>query len=303
MNNKTKIFLAFTAIYLIWGSTYLAIRFTIETLPPLSTAGLRFFLAGSILYLFARLWKKEPIPTFIHWRSALITGGLLLLGGNGNVVLAQRTVPSGLASLIIATTPLWMVLLQWAFGLSKRPTIGVFAGIGLGFCGVWILLSPDLKHMTSNDIPLEGTLMLLIAAILWSIGSLYYRHAPVPRSPWLSTGMQMMSGGILLLIAGLLGGEFMMIHAENFSFRSIAAFFYLIFIGSLIGFTSYIWLLNNVGVARTSTYAFVNPIVAVFLGWAFAEEKLNSQTGLAAVFIISAVIMITLNQREASTLA
>ncbi len=145
--------------------------------------------------------------------------------------------------------------------------------------------------------------MLLTAAMLWSIGSLYSRKAPVPSSPWLSTGMQMIAGGSLLFVAGLLRGEAGMIHPEHFSFRSITAFFYLLFVGSLIGFTAYIWLLNNVGVARTSTYAFVNPVVAVFLGWAFAGETLNPQTGLAAIFIILAVVTITLNQKESPATA
>ncbi len=303
MSFKTKVIIAFAAVYLIWGSTYLAIRFTIETLPPLLTAGLRFSLAGAVLYFFARLIKKEPVPSVVHWRSALITGGLLLLGGNGNVVMAQRTVPSGVASLMIATTPLWMVLLQWALGWGKKPSFGVLFGIALGFCGVWFLLAPDLVHLSSRAIPLGGALMLLTAAMLWSIGSLYSRKAPVPSSPWLSTGMQMIAGGSLLFVAGLLRGEAGMIHPEHFSFRSITAFFYLLFVGSLIGFTAYIWLLNNVGVARTSTYAFVNPVVAVFLGWAFAGETLNPQTGLAAIFIILAVVTITLNQKESPATA
>jgi drug/metabolite transporter (DMT)-like permease len=301
MSFKTKVFFAFAAVYLIWGSTYLAIRFTIETMPPLLTAGFRFFLAGLVLYSFARGFKKEPAPALIHWRSAFITGGLLLLGGNGNVVMAQRVVPSGLASLMIATTPLWMVLLQWALGWGQRPSWGVMIGIVLGLAGVWFLLAPDLIHLNSGVIPLGGALMLLTAALLWSMGSLYSRKAPVPSSPWLSTGMQMIAGGGLLFGAGLCRGEAMMIHPSHFSFKSLAALMYLLFVGSLIGFTAYIWLLNNVGVARTSTYAFVNPVVAVLLGWAFAGEKLTSQTGLAAVFIILAVVVITINQTQIPT--
>lgn len=293
-HHKRKVFIAFSSVYLIWGSTYLAIRFTIETLPPLMSAGIRFLVAGTILYAIMRLWKKEQAPGKTHWKSAFILGALLLLGGNGSVVWAEQFIPSGLTSLVIATIPLWMVLLQWLWMKEKRPSLRIFIGIAIGLAGVWLLIAPGFSNTSS--IHLQGMFILLMAALVWSIGSVYSRKVPQPTSPFLSIGMQMIAGGIMLLIAGLLRGEVVLIHPENFSLKSIMALLYLILFGSFIGFTAYIWLLKNVGIAKTSTYAFVNPVVAVFLGWAFAGETLNRQTFLAAFFILIAIIMITLQR-------
>lgn len=289
---------AFAAVYLIWGSTYLAIRFTIETLPPFLSAGLRFLLAGLVLYAFARFKKKEPAPMKKHWRPAFVTGGFLLLGGNGCVVWAERYVPSGLAALFIAIVPLWMVLLEWWWHQTKKPSTGVFIGIGIGFFGVWLLMAPDFLHLGMHSIHLGGALLLLLASLSWSIGSVYSRKADLPESPFLSTAMQMIGGGILLLLMGLLQGEYAHFHIVNFSVKSIAALAYLTTFGSLLGFTAYLWLLKNAGVARTSTYAFVNPVVAIFLGWALAGEKLDLQTALAALFVLVAVIVITIYHKE-----
>ena len=285
--------IAFAAVYLIWGSTYLAIRFTIETLPPFLSAGLRFFLAGLVLYAFARFKNREPAPRKRHWQCAFIAGGFLLFGGNGNVVWAERYVPSGLAALFIAIVPLWMVLLEWWWHKNK-PSLGVFFGIGIGFCGVWLLMAPDLLHLGAHSIHLGGALLLLLASLSWSIGSVYSRNADLPKSPFLSTAMQMIGGGILLLLTGLLQGEYAHFHIVNFSAKSIGALIYLVIFGSLLAFTAYLWLLKNAGVARTSTYAFVNPVVALFLGWAFAGEKLDAQTAVAAFFVLVAVIVITI---------
>ncbi len=290
---------AFAAVYLIWGSTYLAIRYTIETLPPLFTAGLRFFLAGIILYVMCMI-NKEPPPQKAHWKSAFIIGGFLLLGGNGNVVWAEHYIPSGVAALFVATTPLWMVLLQWLWQKGPRPSIGVFVGIAIGFLGVWFLIGPDLSHTSTHHLHLGGSLLILAAAFLWAIGSVYSRKAFLPSSPFLATAMQMIAGGMLLMMMGLCLGELSLMHPENFSTKSILAFVYLTLVGSLIGFTSYIWLLKNVGVAKTSTYAFVNPVVAVFLGWMFAGEQLNFHIGTAAVLVVAAVIVITLSQKDKS---
>jgi drug/metabolite transporter (DMT)-like permease len=295
---RARMITAFAAVYLIWGSTYLAIRFTIETLPPFLSAGLRFFLAGLILYAFARLKKKDPSPPRKHWRPAFITGGFLLLGGNGGVVWAERYVPSGLAALFIAIVPLWMVLLEWRWHQTKRPSKGVFLGIGIGFLGVWLLMAPDLFHLGAHSIHLGGALLLLLSSLSWSVGSIYSRKADLPKSPFLSTAMQMIGGGILLFLMGMIQGEYAHFHIVNFSLKSIAALVYLILIGALLGYTAYLWLLNNVGVTRASTYAFVNPVVAIFLGWAFAGEKLDAQTAIAALFVLVAVTVITLYHKE-----
>ena len=290
---KTPTIIAFGSVYLIWGSTYLAIRFTIETLPVFLSAGLRFFLAGLILYAYARFIKKDSAPQRKYWRPAFISGGFLLLGGNGCIVWAERYVPSGLAALFIAIVPLWMVLLEWWWQETKRPSIRIFFGIGIGFLGVWLLMAPDFLHLGSHSIHLGGALLLLLASFSWSIGSIYSHNADLPKAPFLSTAMQMMCGGILLLMMGILQGEYAHFHIINCSIKSILAWVYLIIFGSLLGFTTYLWLLKNVGVARTSTYAFVNPVVAIVLGWVWAGEKLSTQTALAAFLVLVAVIIIT----------
>lgn len=297
LNFQSRVIIAFACVYLIWGSTYLAIRFTIETLPPFLSAGIRSLLAGLILYAVARRRSKEKI-TREHWQSAFIIGGLLILGGNGSVVWAQRYIPSGVAALFIAITPLWMVLLQWLWQRGKRPSAGILFGIGLGVLGVWLLMAPDSQDLSSFPFHIGAALVLLFASLSWAIGSVYSRKAPLPASPFLSTGMQLMAGGILLALAGFVRGEAATLNPAAFSLKSIAAFVYLVLAGSLIGFTAYIWLLKNVGVAKASTYAFVNPIVAVFLGYALAGEKLTSQTALAACFVIIAVIVITLSPQN-----
>jgi drug/metabolite transporter (DMT)-like permease len=297
---QSRIIIAFAALYIIWGSTYLAIRFAIESLPPFLMAGLRFLIAGLILYAFAHYKNKEPRPSLVQWRSALIIGGLLLCGGNGSVVWAEQFVPSGLASLFIATTPLWMVLLEWLWHRGKRPAFGVFAGICVGFFGVWLLMAPTTG---TQPIHLGGALMLLLAALLWSIGSIYSKRAPLPKSPLRGTGMEMIAGGAVLILLGIFSGELTSAHPSAFTLKSVWAFIYLIFFGSLVGFTAYIWLLKAVGAAKASTYAFVNPLVAVFLGWALGGEMLSAQTIAAALIIVAAVVVITRYQREEQAVA
>jgi len=292
---RTQVIIAFAALYLIWGSTYLAIRFTIETLPPLLSAGLRFLLAGLILYAFARYRKKESAPQLRHWKAAFIIGGFLLLGGNGCVVWAERYVPSGLAALFLAITPLWMVLLEWWWHETERPSIGVFLGIGIGVFGVWLLIKPGGIHW-------GGALLLLFASFSWSIGSVYSRRADLPKSSYLPTAMQMIGGGVLLFMMGLFQGEYKHSNIINFSSKSMVAWAYLIMVGSLLGYTAYLWLLKNVGIARASTYAYVNPVVAIFLGWLMAGEKLDSQSSIASVFVLVAVIIITIYHREGNVI-
>jgi drug/metabolite transporter (DMT)-like permease len=299
---RTRVIIALAAVYLIWGSTYLAIRFTVETLPPLLSAGLRFLVAGLLLYAFARLKNKEASPQKEHWKTAFISGGFLLLGGNGCIVYAERFVPSGLTALFIAIVPLWMVLLEWWMARA-RPSAGVFVGIGMGFLGVWLLMAPYHLHHGEHSIHLGGALLLLLASFCWAIGSIYSRNAHLPKSPLISTSMQMIGGGILMLLMGLVLGEYRHLHVSDFSAKSIEALIYLIVFGSLLGFTAYIWLLKNVGVARTSTYAFVNPVVAIFLGWALAGEKLDAQTAIAALFVLVAVIVITIYHKEPEVLS
>ncbi len=286
---------AFAVVYFIWGSTYLAIRFTIETLPLYLSAGARFIIAGSILYGFARVIKKESKPTPVHWRSAAIIGGLLLLGGNGSVTWAEQYVPSGITALFLAVMPLWMVLLEWWWNGTK-PATNTFIGIGIGFFGIWMLIAPGLGSSGDHGLHGAGVLALLCASMSWAAGSVYARRAPMPATPWLGTGMEMLCGGILLFVTGILRGE--SFNPAAVSVKSAAAFVYLIFFGALLGFTAYIWLVKNAGVARTSTHAFVNPVVAVLLGWAFAGERLDLRTAAAAFLVIAAVAVITVYRQR-----
>ncbi len=288
--------LAFAAIYIIWGSTYLAIRFTLETLPPLLTAGTRFFLAGAILYGCIRIRRRVSAPTGKHWLASFIVGGLLLLGGNGAVVLAEQTFPSGLASLFIAIVPLLMVLIEWLMFQGERPSFNVFTGIAVGIFGVVLLIMPAFCHVAGMQWDGKGVLLLIGAALSWSFGSVFARRVAQHKEILLSAGMQMIAGGLLLFFVGVCRGELFTVHFTVFSIRSVGAFFYLIVFGSLIGFSSYIWLLKNAGTARASTYAFVNPLVAVFLGWWLAGEIVSSVTLLAAAMVITAVGIITFDQ-------
>jgi drug/metabolite transporter (DMT)-like permease len=292
MSFNVKTILAFFGIYVIWGSTYLAIRFTLETLPPLISSGLRFFLAGIILYIFVRLTSKVENPTLPQWRSASIIGGFLILGGNGNVVLAEQYVPSGVAALIIATIPVWMVILEWLWLKQLPPSKTTWVGIGLGFLGVAVLIVPDLTSKTFHLHPM-GVMGLLLAALLWSIGSLYAKKLDLPQSVILATSMEMIIGGMMMVCVGFIRGEWTSVHLELFSVKSIVAFIYLTLCGSLWGFTAYIWLLKNVGAVRVSSYAFVNPIVAIILGYMLAGEHLNAQIVTAAMLVVAAVCIIT----------
>jgi len=281
---------AFAAIYLIWGSTYLGIRIAVETLPPFLLAGFRSLIAGALMFAFAYPRAGER-PSRAHWKSAVVIGGLLLLGGNGLVTWSEQTVPSGAASLIITTVPLWMVLLHWMRRDGARPTLAEGIGVVLGFGGVTLLIgAEDL----GNGAPLDrwGAAGLLVAALSWALGSLHSRRAHLPRSPLLATAMQMLAGGTLLILAGLLRGEAGAFHWSKVSTASLLAFAYLIVFGSLIGFTAYCWLLRVSTPARVSTYAFVNPMVAVFFGCVLGNEPFSPRLLIASAIIIAAVVVI-----------
>lgn len=287
---RNRIVMAFAAIYLIWGSTYLAIRYAIDTIPPFLMAGVRYLIAGAVLYLFAR-WKEAPRPKPSHWIGATIVGALLLLGGNGGVVWAEQRVASGLAALPIATVPLWTVLLD-SLIRRARPTKRVMAGVFLGFLGLVILVGPG--HIAgSKPIDPIGVTVLVIAALCWASGSLVSRRVSLPASGLLATAMEMLAGGTLLVLGGLALGEEHRFHFADVTPRSLVALSYLIVFGSLIGLSAYIWLLSVAAPARVSTYAFVNPVIAVFLGWAFAGEPLTARMLLATAVIVGAVVLIT----------
>ncbi len=293
-----RVLAALAAVYSIWGGTYLAIRFAIETMPPFLMAGSRFIIAGAVLYTWMRL-SGAPAPTRIQWRSTAIIGGLLLMGGNGVLAWAEQLVPSGLAALMIATVPVWMVLLDWLRGGAARPNLGVTIGLVLGLVGIALLAGPA-NIAGGNNMNSFGVLLLLFAAISWATGSLYARRAPIPSTPLLATAMEMLVGGMLLLVAASVTGEWRQLRLDQVSLRSLLSYGYLILFGSLVGFSAYTWLLRATSTAIASTYAYVNPVVAVFLGWALAGEPLTLQTILAAAIIVTAVVIITTNQSKKS---
>lgn len=286
---------AFLAIYCIWGSTYLGIRIANETLPPFLLAGARFIVAGALLYAWAR-WKGATPPNRVHWRSTLIIGGLLLLGGNGSVTWSEsgERVPSGLAALMVSMVPLWLVLIEWLRPGGNRPTAKIVFGLALGFSGIVLLVGPAELAGASRVDPLGAT-VLTFACIAWASGSIYSRHARLPGSQLLATAMEMLMGGAALLVFGTIVGDWGRLDLTRVSPRSVVALGYLIVFGSLIGFTCYIYILRVSTPAKAGTYAFVNPVVAVVLGWAVVDEELSMRTLLAAAVIVVGVAFITLS--------
>src|SRR5205809_3416460 len=297
---KIRIVIAFAALYLIWGSTYLGIRFAIETIPPFLMAGARFLVAGMIMYAIA--WSQGiGQSTWQNWRTSLIIGACLLLGGNGGVTISEKYIDSGLAALIVATVPIYIVVLGWASGMAPRPTPIVWLGLAGGFIGVGILLGPALR-LSSNDgrHPAIGMSILLVSSFIWSAGSLYSRTAKHVASPFLTAAQQMLCGGLLLLFAGVVTGETRRFDPSSMSILSVASFVYLVIIGAVVGYTAYIWLLRHCDPAKVATYAYVNPIVAVVLGTAFAGATMTVRVlSAAALSIGSVAIVITAQQLKA----
>lgn len=294
-----RVVAAFATVYLIWGSTYLAIRFAIETMPPFLMAATRFLLAGAVLYLWMRA-RGAARPSRLHWRSALIVGVLLLASGNGVVVWAEQLVPSSIAALLVAMVPVWMALLSWLRPGGRRPRALVLVGLALGFAGVGLLVFQGGAHGALNPL---GAGAVLLASLSWAAGSLYARTAHMPEVPLLGTGMEMFCGGAVLLVVAVVAGEPAKVHLQAVSLRSALALAYLVVFGSLVAFSAYVWLLRHVSPARVSTYAYVNPVVAVFLGWGFDNEPLTGRTLLAAAVIVAAValVMAAQSQRGAVT--
>jgi drug/metabolite transporter (DMT)-like permease len=289
--SRAQITAAFASIYIIWGSTYLAIRYAIQTIPPFIMGGVRFLISGVLLYVWAR-YRGAPKPPLLHWRNAIIAGGFLLLGGNGAVVWAEQLVPSGLTALLVSILPFWLVIIEWARPPRKRPGGAVLGGLLLGFVGIVVLVGGGTVGGKGDVKPL-GALVLILGSLCWAIGSFWSRDAKLPDSGPLTTGMEMLGGGAMLLTVGVASGELSHFDVYRVSHASILGLGYLITFGSLLGFTSYIWLLDKVSPARLGTYAYVNPIVAVLLGWAIAGETLSARTAIAAAIVICAVALIT----------
>ena len=300
--STAAIVVALLVVYLVWGSTYLGIAVVIETMPPLLTAGVRYAVAGVIMLTgfvaLARLrpgsWQLER-PTAAQWRSAVVIGLLLLLGGNGGVVLGELYIPSGMAAVLVAMEPMWLAAIE-AVLTRRRPSALVIGGIIAGIVGVAVLLIP-VEGLDRFD-PL-GVALVICAGLTWAAGSIYVRHAALPRSGVLGTGMEMLAGGAALLVAGVLLGEVGRTDVSSFSAESIAALAYLVVFGSIVAFTAYTWLLANVSVSVVATYAYVNPIVAVALGALILSEPITPRTIVAALIIIGAVVaMVSGRPRE-----
>ena len=295
---RSLVLVAYATVYLVWGSTYLAIRYAVETLPPFLMAGARFLLAGAILALWS-YWRDGARATRTNWRAATIAGAFLLLGGNGMVVYAEQRVPSGLAALLVATMPLWMVIVAWVKPGGRAPEIGVAGGMLLGIAGLLLLVGPS--SVSGQSVDRWGAIVLTLAALSWAIGSLYSRTAPLPANPIFATGLEMIAGGVLLLILGTVVGEWGRLFTTHASTASVIGYFYLVVFGSLIGFTAFAWLIRVSPPSRVSTYAFVNPVVAVFLGWAIAHEPVTRMTVIAAAVIVAAVALITMASTSGKT--
>lgn len=287
---KWQIYLAFASVYLIWGSTYLAMKFAIETIPPFLMSGIRFVIAGGLLVAYCLLVLKMPRPGWQQLKTPAITGFLLILMGNGGMAWAEQTVPSSVAALLVATTPLWFAAFGWLFYGDSRPNGKMVGGLLLGLVGTVVLIGPG--QLSGHTLDLAGTAAILVATLCWAFGSLYAAHARSTIPPLLSTALQMLLGGLFLLVLSLLRGDLAGFHVESLSEKSLLALAYLIVFGSWIGFTSYAWLIRAVPPSQASTYAFVNPLVAVLLGWLLGGEAITLQMGIAGAFILPGVILI-----------
>ncbi|MEY3773715.1 MAG: putative inner rane transporter YedA [Verrucomicrobiota bacterium] len=297
--SRSALIVAFATIYLVWGSTYLAIKVAVGTIPPFLMAGARFLVAGTMLY--AWLWFTKKIrPTPRQWFDNAIIGGLLLLGGNGLVSWASETTPSSITTLIISIGPLFIVLADWlvlAVGgdatRGAKPTLATLGGLALGFGGLALLVGPDLGSEAATRLDPWRVGAILFGCVTWSAGSIYTRYARQAAEPMTAAALQMVTGGFWLMLVSILCGEPARFDAAAISAASAGAWLYLVCIGSLVGFTTFVWLMKNCSPARVSTYAYVNPVVAVFLGWLILSEPVGPRMLAASAVIITAVAIIT----------
>jgi len=293
---KSRIWIALIALYIVWGSTYLAIRFAVETLPPFLMAGTRFLVSGLILYVWRKL-AGDPMPTSRQVRSAVIVGLLLVLGGNGIVSWAEQHVASGIAALMVASIPLWIAILDAARPGGIKPDWKIVLGLLIGFGGITLLITSSRGLTDADGLDLIALLALLLAALLWSIGSIYARDSDMPQSSLLGTGIEMLGGAAGLALVGTLAGEWTSLDLPHVSTASFLGLVYLILFGSLIGFVSYTWLLRQAPLSLVSTYAYVNPVVAVFLGAWIGSETINARIIFSALIIIGSVAVINLSRQ------
>jgi drug/metabolite transporter (DMT)-like permease len=299
MGMTWPIITALLAVYIFWGGTYLAMKIAIETLPPFTMAGIRFLTAGAIMYVWQMARGVEK-PEAIHWKNAAIVGGTMLLGGNGSIVWSEQFVSSGIAAIIFATVPVWVVLLAWLWQGGKRPNAMVFLGLALGLIGITLLVNNSGAELANTSSAWIGCIVLVAASLFWAVGALYSRVAKLPSAPFMAIALQMLTGGLLCLLFGFIIGEWARLDITLVSIRSAFSLGYLIFFGSIIGFSAYIWLLKVADPTIVTTNTYVNPVVAVFLGWMLAGEQMTSQDALAAAIIVLSVIVTNIaNHRKA----
>jgi drug/metabolite transporter (DMT)-like permease len=291
-----RIWLALVTVYLLWGSTYLGIKYAIDTIPPLLMGSVRFLVAGGVLYALAirtgdtrgdRVGSRQ-------WIAALVIGGLMLVGGNGGVILAEQYVPTGVVALLVATSPLWMAIIDRVVFGRRLPAL-VIVGLVVGFGGVAFLIGSPGK----GNINLFGAALALAAPLCWAIGSVFTRHVRLPVRPLVAASMEMLWAGLLFGLVSVVTGELGRMHWQHVSTTSIVALAYLIVFGSLIGFSAYVWLLRSAPLSLVSTYAYVNPVVAVILGAVFIDEALNGRVLIAGGIIIAAVALIVVARNRA----
>jgi len=292
--SRTALVTAFAVIYLVWGSTYLGIRVAVETIPPFLMAGMRFLVAGSLLLAFQRLRGPLHLRPH-HWRDNAIVGAFLLLGGNGLISWAELSLPSGGTALLIGSQPLIMVLTAWAWPGGVRPGKLTLCGLLLGFAGVAWLAAP-WENASAGALPLGGVIAALASCVFWAFGSIYGRHAREPAAPFTASALQMLGGSAALALVALVRGEVTAFSPAAVSAHSWLAFGYLTSVGSLVGFSTFVWLMKHSTPARVATYAYVNPIVAVFLGWLILREPITSRTLVASAVIVTAVAIITVQK-------
>ena len=293
---RRRIIAAFATIYLVWGSTYLGIRVAVETMPPFLMAAARFLLAGGALFAFLRL-RGAPWPTARQWRANAVIGTFLLLGGNGAVVWAEQFVPSGLTALLIGVGPLFIVLTEWAWPGGQRPTARTFAALLLGFAGVVWLAAP-WQNAAHGGLHSGGVVAILIGCVAWALGSITSRHSQHGADPATASALQMLGGGGALLVVAVLHRDFAHFDLAAVHARSWAAFAYLVVVGSLVGFSTFVWLMKNCPPAQVATYGYVNPIVAVLLGWLILGEPVTARTLVASAVIVASVVIITLEKNK-----
>jgi drug/metabolite transporter (DMT)-like permease len=280
------VWLCLGIVYVVWGSTYLAISVADETMPPLLTSGVRFMIAGAIVWGVLRLrrGREHMRVTREQVVSCAIIGALLVAGGNGLVMVGELHVPSGVAALIIASVPLWVVVYRRIGG--ERVPRATLAGVALGFAGVALLLLPGGG---GGDTRFLSLLFLVMAAPCWALGSYLSKRRALPADPFLSTALQMTLGGVVSALAGVGSGELGDVHVAAFSGRSLAGFAYLIAVGSLVAFTAYVWLLQHAPISKVATYAYVNPVIAIFLGWAILSEHVTATIVAGAAIVVASV--------------